>query len=299
MLLATVSPPPGVRSAQPTHAAVSDGGPWVLLDASDVSALVTEAHWRDRASAMLANASAGQRHDAPTLRFHNPLPQPRKVICCGLNYRDHILETGRQIPEFPTLFAKFADTLTGPDSDIHVHSSTRVDWEAELGVIVGAPLHRVDVKRAREGILGYTIANDISMRDWQSRTLQWFQGKAFDRTNPLGPVIVSADAIDPFAGLEVTCHINDEQVQHGNTRDLVFDAAHLISYVSQFTALSAGDLILSGTPGGVGLGMTPQRFLKDGDTVTTTIAGIGSLQNTIRFDTTSTSTESLQERTQS
>lgn len=284
MLLATISPPVGMQSTQLSHAAVRGDGQWVLLDETDVSALVSAEGWQEWVARRLASAGAHERYDEADLTFLNPLPRPSKIICCGLNYRDHIVETGRDVPEYPTLFAKFADTLTGPESTITVHSSTRVDWEAELAVVVGRRLHRADIDEAYSGILGYTVANDISMRDWQSRTLQWFQGKAFDGTTPLGPVIVTADSLDPIQGLDVSCHVNERLMQSGNTRELVFDAARLLSYVSQFTALSPGDVILSGTPGGVGLGMNPQLFLSDGDVVTTSIEGIGSLRNTIRFD---------------
>ncbi len=279
MQFATVRP--ATKGSAGTHAAVADDAGWLLLDAPDLSALLAAAGWRDLIDAALASDAA--RHDPADLVFLNPLPRPAKILCCGLNYRDHIQETGRDLPEHPTLFAKFADTLTDPGADILVHGSESVDWEAELAVVVGERLHRADREQAAAGILGYTVANDVSMRDWQYRTLQWLQGKAFDRTTPLGPVVVTADAIDPVGGLEVTCLVDGERMQSGNTRELVFDAAHLLSYISQFTALSPGDLVLTGTPGGVGTGMEPPRFLHDGEVVTTAIEGIGELRNTIRM----------------
>ncbi|MBX3103997.1 MAG: fumarylacetoacetate hydrolase family protein [Cryobacterium sp.] len=268
-----------------TRAAVNSADGWVVLDAPDLSALLSDTPgmktWQEAVESALASSS--QKVASEDLEFLNPLPNPRKVICCGLNYRDHILETGRELPKFPTLFAKFAETLTDPNAEITVIGSEKVDWEAELAIVAGAKLQRAGKEEAAKGILGYTIANDVSMRDWQHRTLQWLQGKAFDRTTPVGPVVVTADELDPKSGLEVTCSINGNQTQSGNTRELVFDAAALLSYVSQFTTLHPGDLILSGTPGGIGGAMNPPVFLNDGDEVVTAIEGIGELRNVFRI----------------
>ncbi|MGZ4531940.1 MAG: fumarylacetoacetate hydrolase family protein [Mycobacteriaceae bacterium] len=211
------------------------------------------------------------------------LPSPSKVICCGLNYADHITETGRELPAYPTLFAKYADTLIGPDDDIVLPHGLQVDWEAELAVVVGAEIRKVEPKEAAEAIAGYTVANDISVRDWQYRTVQWFQGKAWDGSTPVGPVMVTPDEVDPEAGLDISCRVNGEVVQQANTRTLVFSAAELLAYISTFTVLRPGDLVLTGTPGGVGVARHPQRFLEDGDVVETEIAGIGKLRNTVRF----------------
>jgi acylpyruvate hydrolase len=212
-----------------------------------------------------------------------PLPAPGKVICCGLNYADHIAESGRERPAYPTLFAKYADTLIGPEDDIVLPRGLDVDWEAELAVVVGSELRRATREEAAGAVAGYTVANDISVRDWQSRTLQWFQGKAWDRTTPVGPVVVGPDEVDPRAGLDIWCRVNGEEMQRANTRTLVFDALDLLAYISTFTVLSPGDLVLTGTPGGVGMARTPPRFLEDGDVVETEIEGIGRLRNTVRF----------------
>ncbi|GAB2825828.1 hypothetical protein GCM10027022_15690 [Alpinimonas psychrophila] len=207
---------------------------------------------------------------------------PHKVICCGHNYRDHIIEMGRELPSFPTLFTKYADSLAGPYAELSFNSESKeIDWEAELAVIVGAEVKNCTPEQALSAIAGYTISNDISMRDWQRRTLQWFQGKAFDASTPLGPVLVTPDECDPKAGLAISCQVNGETVQSGNTSTLVFDAAALISYISRFTVLRPGDVILTGTPGGVGMARTPPRFLADGDVLVTTIGGIGELRNHI------------------
>jgi acylpyruvate hydrolase len=213
----------------------------------------------------------------------SPLPPPGKVICCGLNYGDHIAETGREAPAYPTLFAKYADTLIGPGDDIVLPAGLQVDWEAELAVVVGEELRHASVDQARAAIGGYTVANDISVRDWQRRTLQWFQGKAWDATTPVGPVVVTPDQLDPVAGVEVLCRVNGVERQRGNTKTLVFDCPTLLSYISTFTVLRPGDLVLTGTPGGVGMGMDPPTYLADGDVVETEIPGIGTLTNTVRF----------------
>ncbi|MFC5909351.1 fumarylacetoacetate hydrolase family protein [Streptacidiphilus monticola] len=269
MRLATVS------HADRTTAAVLIDDVWRALPATDLSAFLA-AQGVARAAGLAGAALDGA---VPVL----PLPAPAKVICCGLNYADHIRETGRELPSFPTLFAKYADTLTGPADDVVLPPGLQVDWEAELAVVVGATLRHADPDTARAGIAGYTVANDISVRDWQYRTLQWFQGKAWDGSCPVGPVVVTPDEIDPAAGLDVVCRVNGEEVQRDSTRTLVFDSAQLLAYISTFTVLRPGDLVLTGTPGGVGTAREPQRFLADGDVVETAIAGIGALRNTVRL----------------
>jgi len=211
-----------------------------------------------------------------------PLARPGKVVCCGLNYGDHIDEAGRERPTHPTLFAKHADTLLPDGADIVLPTGLEVDYEAELAGVVGAEIRGATREEARAAIGGYTVANDISVRDWQRRTLQWFQGKAWDATTPIGPVVVAADAIDPVAGVEVLCRVNGVERQRGNTRTLVFDCADLLAYISTFTVLRPGDLVLTGTPGGVGMAMDPPAFLADGDVVETEVEGIGVLTNTVR-----------------
>jgi len=212
-----------------------------------------------------------------------PLPRPAKVICCGLNYGDHILETGRELPTHPTLFVKYADSLVGPVDDVRLPVGTDVDWEAELAVVVGATIRGADRATAAAAIAGYTVANDVSVRDWQYRTLQWFQGKAWDDSTPTGPVVVTPDEVDPARGLTITCRVNDEEVQRDSTATLVFDSADLLAYISTFTVLRPGDLVLTGTPGGVGVAREPKRFLADGDVLETEIEGIGLLRNTIHL----------------
>ncbi|AUG76265.1 Fumarylacetoacetate (Faa) hydrolase [Kitasatospora sp. MMS16-BH015] len=262
-----------VAHAAGTSAAVLDGGEWRALPAADLSAFLASGAVADTTGEVIAGA-------VPVL----PLPAPGKVICCGLNYADHIRETGRELPAHPTLFTKYADTLLGPTADLVLPKGLEVDWEAELAVVVGTTLRRADRATALAGIAGYTVANDISVRDWQYRTLEWFQGKAWDASTPLGPVVVTPDELDPAAGVEVICRVNGEQVQRDSTRTLVFDAADLLAYISTFTVLRPGDLVLTGTPGGVGVAREPKRFLAHGDVVETEIPGIGTLRTTVRFD---------------
>ncbi len=261
-----------------TRVLADAGAGWTLLDTkfTSVSDLLGEPGWRELAARQITPVQEDE-----IFSFENPLPTPAKVICCGLNYRNHILEMGRELPESPTLFAKYADTLTGPTAEVRTPEHAKLDWEAELAVVVGAELHRASREQAQEAIAGYTVSNDISMRDWQRRTLQWFQGKAHDATTPVGPVVVTADSLDPAEGLRITCAVNAETVQDSSTDQLVFDCAGLVSYVSGFTRLRPGDLVLTGTPGGVGMGMEPPRFLADGDLVTTSVEGIGTLENRI------------------
>jgi acylpyruvate hydrolase len=278
MRLATVATPDGT-----TRAALRRDEVWLELPAADLSELFALPDWRDLASRAASASDAGKAlGGVGELRLLNPLPRPTKVICCGLNFADHITEMGRELPDFPTLFAKYADTLIGPTDEIHAPAEVDLDWEAELAVVVGQPLRRATEEQAREAIAGYTVANDISVRDWQRRTLQWFQGKAWDATTPIGPVLVTADDVDPTAGLKVICRVNGEEVQRDSTSTLVFDSADLLAYVSTFTVLRPGDVVLTGTPGGVGMARDPQRFLADGDVVESEIEGVGVLRNTIR-----------------
>jgi acylpyruvate hydrolase len=263
------------------------------LPAADVAELVRDPHWRRTVADIAQTATQKQYLEVGTVDCAAVVTSPRKVICCGHNYRAHIAEMGREVPEHPTLFAKFADTLTGPYDRIVLPPVAReVDWEAELAIIIGAECTDVTHAQAGERIAGYAIANDISIRDWQRRTSQWFQGKAFDATTPLGPAMVTADEFAPDDGMKITCEVNGDRVQIGSTDDLLFGPAHLVSYISQFTALSPGDVVLTGTPGGVGMAADPPRYLSAGDVVAVEVEGLGQLQNIIGFRPNPTKKES-------
>jgi len=262
-----------IRTEHGTTAARLDGDVLVPLDAADVGeVLAAGGLGRPREGA--APAPAAEADFAPVV------PRPGKIICVGLNYRAHILETGRDLPQYPTLFAKFADTLTGARDDLVLPSvSEKVDWEVELGVIIGRTVYRATAAEAEAAIAGYTVVNDVSMRDWQSRTLQWLQGKMFERTTPAGPYLVTADEVGSAPDLEVRCEVDGMVMQQSRTSDLLFGAAEIVAYASQAITLRHGDLIATGTPGGVGNARQPPVYLQPGNVLRTWIEGLGECVN--------------------
>jgi acylpyruvate hydrolase len=214
------------------------------------------------------------------LRLRPVVPRPGKIICVGLNYRAHIEETRREESEYPVLFTKFATSLTGPfDPVCCPPESDAVDYEGELAVIVGDYARRIPSDRALQAVAGYAVANDVTMRDYQYRTHQWLQGKAWDRSTPLGPALVTPDEIDHSRRLTLRTRVNDQLVQDASTELLIFDVATLISLISEFATLAPGDVILTGTPGGVGYRREPQLLLGDGDVVAVEIDGVGRIEN--------------------
>ena len=262
-----------IRTEYGTTAARLDGDVLVPLDAADVGeVLAAGGLGRPREGA--APVPAAEADFAPVV------PRPGKIICVGLNYRAHILETGRDLPEYPTLFAKFADTLTGARDDLVLPSvSEKVDWEVELGVIIGRPVYRATTAEAEAAIAGYTVVNDVSMRDWQRRTLQWLQGKMFERSTPAGPYLVTADEVGSAPDLEVRCEVDGAVMQQSRTSDLLFGAAEIVAYASQAITLRPGDLIATGTPGGVGNARQPPVYLQPGNVLRTWIEGLGECVN--------------------
>jgi len=268
-----------VRTADGTHAARLEGDRLWLLAAADVGALLASTQRGSRAEAVQARETIGEAVISQA-SFAPLVVHPEKIFCVGLNYRAHILEMSRQLPSYPTLFAKFASGLIGAYDDLVLPSvSNAVDWEVELGVVIGRKLWRATIEEARDAIAGFTIVNDISMRDWQARTTQFLQGKAFDASTPVGPVLVTGDEIGDAADLEVRCEVDGVVMQRGRTSDLLFDPAAIVSYISQFAMLGPGDLISTGTPDGVGAGRDPQVFLRPGQVLTTAIEAIGSCVN--------------------
>lgn len=264
-----------IRRAGTTHAVRIDDDWAKVLPYESVTAMLLDPDWKNRASA----ADNGEKLAEAELDFA-ALVTPQKVICVGLNYKSHILEMGRELPSYPTLFTKFQDTLIGANDDLVLPAeSTSIDWEAELGVVVGSVVRRADEKEAGQAIAGYTVVNDISMRDWQWQTTQWTAGKNFEGSTPVGPVLVTSEEVGDAEDLELTCTVDGVVMQSARTSDLLFSPAAIVSYISQFTTLHPGDLIATGTPAGVAAGRKPERFLQAGQTVRVNIEGIGACTN--------------------
>ena len=209
------------------------------------------------------------------------IPRPGKIVCVGLNYRDHAEEQGVELPEAPLLFAKFTTSLIGPGDPIVIPPAvTKCDYEAELGVVLGATVKQVSKENALEAVAGYVVANDVSARDLQFGDGQWTRGKSPDTFCPVGPLVPAAEVPDPHA-LPIRAILNGEVVQGSTTANLVFGVDEVISYASQTATLEAGDLILTGTPAGVGIFRKPPRLLQPGDEITIEIDGVGSLTNPV------------------
>jgi acylpyruvate hydrolase len=255
-----------VRVDNDTHATTIDGYP-------NLSTLLADPNWKS-----LAQNASGISIDLGAADYAPAVPHPGKIICVGLNYASHIREMGRELPEYPTLFAKFEDTLTGPYDDIVVpkYAAAELDWEAELAVVIGRRAYRVAESDAAEYIAGYSVINDYTMRDYQYRTLQWDQGKNFEKTAGFGPFLVT----DYTLGSVIETHLDGELMQHATTDDLVFTPAKLIEYISHILTLQPGDVIITGTTGGVGHARHPARYVQNGQTVRVSIEGLGVVENT-------------------
>lgn len=215
--------------------------------------------------------------------FLSPVTQPTKIVCVGLNYRDHCVETGSPIPDHPVLFNKFPSSIIGPlESIVFERSLTaKVDFEVELAVVIGRTCRRVTEKNAFDNVFGYTVANDVSARDLQFLDTQFMFGKALDTFCPLGPVIITRDEIDDPQDLKLRCSVNGTVYQDSSTSEMIFGIAELMAYISRGITLEAGDVILTGTPAGVGFTRKPPVYLKEGDLVKAEIEAIGSLENPI------------------
>jgi acylpyruvate hydrolase len=222
-------------------------------------------------------------HSLSEVKLDAPVLSPQKIICVGHNYREHILEMGRELPHYPVIFAKFSNTLIGPQDDIPFFPvSNQLDYEAEFAFVIGKRARNVTQEEALIYVAGYTIANDVTYRDIQRRTIEWLQGKTVEGSLPLGPWLITSDEIKDPSGLEVVLSVNGEERQRSNTRNLVFTVPYLVEFLSNLMTLEPGDLILTGTPGGVGVAREPQVFLKNGDTVRVEIDQIGVLENKVK-----------------
>ncbi len=266
------------RTEGGTRAGRLEGGDVVVLDWPDAGALIASGEdWVARAA-----AADGERLPLAGLRLAPPVLAPPAIVCVGRNYAAHAAEMRAEVGGFPTLFAKYASSLLGPRDDLVLPEvSAKVDWEVELAFVVGRRGRRLDPGAARGCIGAYTVANDVSMRDWQRRTTQFLQGKTFEASNPLGPFLATPDELPaaPEDGLRLTCSVDDEVVQDGTTKDLVFPVDEIAAYISTFMTLEPGMLVLTGTPDGVGAGRTPPVFLRPGQVLTSAVEGLGELVN--------------------
>ena len=236
----------------------------------------------DRVQRWLAGGPADEPFDFDTTRVLAPIPHPSKIICIGLNYRDHAAEAKMSLPEVPTVFAKYGNTVTGHRHPIVLpKSSEKPDYEAELAVVIGRGGRYIAAADWRDHVFGYTILNDVSARDFQLQTSQWTMGKTFDTFCPFGPTIVTADEIEDPHTLAISTTINGERLQDSNTSNLVFGIPRLIEFLSSVMTLSPGDIISTGTPAGVGFAYKPPRWLRPGDEVTVEIEGLGRLVNPV------------------
>jgi len=236
----------------------------------------------DRVRAWAADAPGGAAFDAADARLLAPVPRPPKIVCIGLNYRDHAAESKQVIPDVPTVFAKFPTAATGHGCPIVLPKfSSKPDYEAELAVVIGRGGRYIPESRWREHVFGYTAFNDVSARDFQMATSQWMIGKTFDTFAPFGPAIVTADEIEDPQALDISLLLNGEVMQRSNTREMIFRIPRLIAHLSSVFTLEPGDIIATGTPAGVGFARKPPRWLAPGDEVTVRIEGIGDLVNPV------------------
>jgi len=216
-------------------------------------------------------------------RLHAPIADPAKFICIGLNYRDHAEETNNPIPKEPPIFAKWSNAIIGPGEPIlRPRGSSQLDWEVELGVVIGRTARYVARGQALDYVAGYTIINDASARDFQFLTSQWMAGKIFETAAPVGPYIADREEIPDPHVLELKTFVNGKQMQRGNTKTFIFDVRYIVSYLSNLMTLSPGDLIATGTPPGVGLAMKPPVFMQAGDVCRMEITGLGVLENEVK-----------------
>ena len=210
-------------------------------------------------------------------RIGSCITNPGKFVAIGLNYSDHAAETGAKPPSEPIVFMKATSSINGPNDDIEISKdSKKLDWEVELGIVIGKDLKNISEKEAEKHILGYCLVNDISEREWQIEKMgQWVKGKSHDTFGPIGPYLVTKDDISDINNLNLSLDVNGNRMQTGNSKTMIFNVFYLVSYLSKFMSLQAGDIITTGTPPGVGMGMKPQVFLKAGDKIRLSIDNLG------------------------
>ncbi|MBQ2822437.1 MAG: fumarylacetoacetate hydrolase family protein [Thermoguttaceae bacterium] len=286
MKLTSCLTPNGPRAA----ALAEDGKSLVIFEVS-VKELFLKENWLEYVKKFVQDTLDGRR--PPCLvpveeaRLLTPVPDPQKIACVGLNYADHAAETGDSVPDAPVIFNKFPSALCGNGDVIELPAvSDKVDYEAELVVVIGKKGRNIPIESAMEYVAGYCCGNDVSARDWQMRppARQWFIGKTFDGFAPVGPWMVTADEIPDPRNLEIELRLNGEVMQKSNTNQFIFSVPTLINWISQAATLLPGDLIFTGTPPGVGMGRKPPLFLKDGDLCEVEIEKIGVLGNLFKAE---------------
>ena len=227
-------------------------------------------------------AGAAPDYQASDVTWLPVIPNPDKIVCVGLNYQEHVAETGRDNTEQPAIFLRVAESQVGHKQPIvRPRESTHMDFEAEIAVIIGTPGRRISQQDAFKHIAGYSCYNDGSVRDWQRHTIQWTAGKNFSQTGAFGPWMVTADEIPPGTRMTLSCRLNGERMQHATTEQMIFKIPKIIEYVSTWTELKPGDVLVTGTPGGVGARRTPPVWMKPGDRVEIEIDKVGILENSI------------------
>ena len=263
-----------IRTATGTAAVRLDDRCAVETGHGDVGVLFSHPDWQK-----IALETKNGQQDLDGLDFAPVVPSPGKNVCVGLDYRSHIIEMGRELLEYLSLFAKFSDTLIGAHHDVVISSVTgALDWAAELAVVIGAPVRHADLAAAEAAIAGYCVLNDITARDWQYRTVEWLQGKNFESTTPLGPYLLTADAVD-ISTAATEARLEENVVQSAKLSDLVFTPVDLVAYLSTIFTLRPGDVIATGTSGGVGHARDPRRYLSPGAVLTTSITGFVACRN--------------------
>jgi 2-keto-4-pentenoate hydratase/2-oxohepta-3-ene-1,7-dioic acid hydratase in catechol pathway len=249
---------------------------------SMVSLIAGGAEAMDRVSRWIVHAPGSERWEPGKVQLLAPIPHPPKVICIGLNYRDHAAEGKMAIPEVPTVFSKFHTAVVGPGHPIVLpKNSAKPDYEAEFVFVIGKGGRHIPEETWREHVFGYTMMNDVSARDFQMATSQWTMGKTFDTFAPLGPDIVTADEIADPQNLAISLVLSGEVMQDSNTREMIFPLPRLVAFLSSVFTLEPGDVIATGTPAGVGFARKPPRWLKPGDQVTVRVEGLGELTNPV------------------
>lgn len=279
-----------IQTASGPRAAVLVGDRYVDLHATDASLPGSVRQLLEGGTELLRAADqAARRADAVTLpaagvKLLAPVPDPHKIICLGLNYRDHAIESGSPIPKEPILFSKYATALTGHGEPIVLPPvSQEVDYEAELVIVVGKRGRNIPEKQAADFVAGYTVGHDVSARDWQLKKegKQWMVGKTFDTFAPLGPVLVTADEVPDPHNLPIRLRLNGKTMQDSNTKQMIFGVGATLAYLSLVFTLEPGDVIFTGTPPGVGFARKPPVFLQPGDVVEVEIEGLGLLRNPV------------------